>query len=64
MAPMTTFSADENDYVSQEELNYFVNVPMVSERSLRHVPMFQKMVKDSMVKWGLIMMAQLKVFPS
>lgn len=23
MAPMTTFSADENDYVSQEELNYY-----------------------------------------
>ena len=23
IAPMTTFSADENDYVSQEELNYY-----------------------------------------
>ncbi|OLO25265.1 hypothetical protein BTR23_25100 [Alkalihalophilus pseudofirmus] len=23
MAPMTTFSADDNDYVSQEELDYY-----------------------------------------
>lgn len=23
MAPMTTFSADENDFVSDEELNYY-----------------------------------------
>ena len=64
MAPMTTFSADENDYVSQEELDYYKNVQMVLERLLPHVPMFQKMVKVSMVKWALIMMVQLKVFPN
>lgn len=60
MAPMTTFSADDNDYVSDEELAYYRSRSNEIGMIVTACAYVSNLEKDFMDKWRLTMMKQLK----